>query len=159
MLSLDDPTAWKDRTGWKPSIGGDIAHLPFKSGCADGVICKDVLEHVPDPFSAVREIHRVMKPGSPGFFTVPFLHPYHAVRGSGAFDYWRFTRDGAKKLFEAFPSVQVERAGGAVFVVEQFLGRAQTFLLPRLLSPLWNLVDRSVPTRETTHLWMIRIRR
>ncbi len=37
--------------------------LPLEDGCADRVICKNVLEYVPDPAGTLREFHRVLKAG------------------------------------------------------------------------------------------------
>ena len=40
--------------------GGD---LPFQDGVLSGVICENVIEHVPNPFSLIKEIQRVLRPG------------------------------------------------------------------------------------------------
>ena len=37
--------------------------LPFREGSFDGVICVEVIEHIPDVDRALREIARVLKPG------------------------------------------------------------------------------------------------
>ena len=37
--------------------------LPFSAGSFDGIVCTDVLVHVPDPMKVVAEIGRVLKPG------------------------------------------------------------------------------------------------
>ena len=42
---------------------GDIYDLPFEDGTFDAVFTNAVLEHLSEPESAVREIHRVLKPG------------------------------------------------------------------------------------------------
>ncbi len=49
----------------------DATKLPFKSDLFDAVFCLEVLEHVDDPLSALREIYRVMKKGSYGVVLVP----------------------------------------------------------------------------------------
>lgn len=46
----------------------DGRHLPIATGTIDGVVSYDVLEHVADESQALREVHRVLKPG--GFFVV-----------------------------------------------------------------------------------------
>ncbi len=57
-------------------IGGrmhqDLMALSFDDRSIDLVISSDVLEHMPDPYRAHREIHRVLKPGGTHVFTVPF---------------------------------------------------------------------------------------
>ena len=42
---------------------GDAEHLPFESGHFDMVTCANSFHHYPNQFQAVREMHRVIKPG------------------------------------------------------------------------------------------------
>lgn len=45
--------------------------LPFDEASFDGVVLKDVLEHVPDPVALVREVRRVLRPGGTVFASSP----------------------------------------------------------------------------------------
>lgn len=45
--------------------------LPFKDDYFDAIFCLEVLEHVDDPVSAVREIKRVLKKGGYGVILIP----------------------------------------------------------------------------------------
>ena len=64
-----------------------------------------VLEHVADPWLAVREIRRVLKPGGVALMTSPFMWPWH---GSMRYaDFWRFTADGWRVLCRDFATVRV----------------------------------------------------
>ncbi len=53
----------------------DVCHLPFNDASFDLVICCEVLEHIPDHHTAIREIVRVLKPGKPLVVSVPRFMP------------------------------------------------------------------------------------
>jgi 2-polyprenyl-6-hydroxyphenyl methylase/3-demethylubiquinone-9 3-methyltransferase len=57
--------------GVSPVAAADAAHLPFADGSFDAIICSEVLEHVPDPASAVSEAARVSTPGGLFLFSTP----------------------------------------------------------------------------------------
>jgi SAM-dependent methyltransferase len=86
-----------DATG-EPPVGasaavvqGDVLALPFPDASFDVVIAAEVLEHVPDDATAMREIARVVRPGGRVAVTVPRWWPericwalsrtYHDVPG------------------------------------------------------------------------------
>lgn len=50
----------------------DVARpLPFADASFDGVVLKDLLEHVTDPVGVVAEVHRVLRPGGRVFASSP----------------------------------------------------------------------------------------
>jgi len=49
--------------------------IPFPDESYDFAFCIEVLEHVPNPFATLGEIHRVLKPGGVLVLSVP--NPYH----------------------------------------------------------------------------------
>jgi O-antigen biosynthesis protein len=49
----------------------DVMSLPYGSDSVDVLLCSHVLEHVPDDRRALRELHRVLKPGGWGIVMVP----------------------------------------------------------------------------------------
>ncbi len=49
----------------------DLTNTSFDDDQLDIVMTADVLEHIPDPYLAHREIHRVLRPGGVHVFTVP----------------------------------------------------------------------------------------
>jgi SAM-dependent methyltransferase len=50
----------------------DLTRLSFEDASVSLVLSSDVLEHVPDPYKAHADIHRVLRPGGRHVFTVPF---------------------------------------------------------------------------------------
>ncbi|HEX5585695.1 MAG TPA: methyltransferase domain-containing protein [Acidimicrobiia bacterium] len=59
------------------TVHEDLTELSFDDGGIDLVLSSDVLEHVPDPYRAHREVHRVLRPGGRHVFTVPFHQHAH----------------------------------------------------------------------------------
>jgi 2-polyprenyl-3-methyl-5-hydroxy-6-metoxy-1,4-benzoquinol methylase len=71
--------------------------LPFDEGSFDGVVLKDVLEHVANPVTLVREVRRVLRPGGRVFASSPDAQRWVWD------DYTHrrpFTRKSFRKLFE-----------------------------------------------------------
>lgn len=61
----------------------------------DTVFCVSVLEHIPDVFSACRNISSLVNSGGALFISVPFVFRYHGYPG----DFWRFTPEAVTYLF------------------------------------------------------------
>lgn len=64
----------------------------------DLVVCTEVLEHTLDPFAAVEEIGRLLKPGGILLLTTPFNFRIHGPLP----DCWRFTEHGLRALLGGF---------------------------------------------------------
>jgi SAM-dependent methyltransferase len=78
------------------SCCGAAEQLPFRDESFTLVISQETLEHVRDPFRAVTETFRVLKPGGTFYCQVPFVIGYHP----GPTDFWRFSREGIQELVE-----------------------------------------------------------
>jgi len=67
---------WGDKAEFGEVVDGtrneDLQALSFASASFDVVLTSDVLEHMPQPYRAHSEIHRVLKPGGRHIFTVPY---------------------------------------------------------------------------------------
>jgi SAM-dependent methyltransferase len=91
----------------------DVQNLTgYSDESYDAVVLDNILEHVPDPFKAVAELRRILKPGGVCISATPFIIRIHEV----PHDYWRFTHDGLKLLFRDFSSVDVFAWGNRVTV-------------------------------------------
>lgn len=67
-------------------IVSDIVNIPRPDGSFDAVMCTEVLEHVPDPVAALKEMNRLLKKDGYLLITVPFASithfaPYHFASG------------------------------------------------------------------------------
>jgi SAM-dependent methyltransferase len=90
----------------------DLAHLPFEDNTFDGVVCIQVLEHVREPASIVRELARVLKPGGHFYLSAPQGWAQHQK----PHDYFRFTSFALTYMFEqAGLSVDLIRPMGGYF--------------------------------------------
>jgi SAM-dependent methyltransferase len=69
-VSPDAVAAARDRGHQVLLVDGDEP-LPFDEASFDGVVLKDVLEHVREPVALVREVRRVLCPGGTVFASSP----------------------------------------------------------------------------------------
>lgn len=76
----------------------DAHQIPFEDGTFDAVVAQAVFEYIIDPFHVASEIHRVLRPRGLVYAESPFMQQVHG----GAFDFFRFTHLGHRKLFERF---------------------------------------------------------
>ena len=80
----------------------------------DAVICLAVLEHVYDPFVAIKNIRSMMKKNGIFYGYVPFLYHYHAPSNLEFQDYFRFTKDGLSYLLRDFSEVKLYPVRGRI---------------------------------------------
>jgi len=85
----------------------DLSQIPSDS--FDIAYSHQVLEHVPKPWLAGKELIRVLKPGGIGIHTSCAFNPRH---GQPAFkDYYRFLPDGLAALFEGVEIITKDEWG------------------------------------------------
>lgn len=87
----------------------DAHEIPLPSDTFDAVIVQAVLEHVLEPATVVREIHRVLKPSGLVYSETPFMQHVH----EGAYDFTRFTELGHRYLFRNFRPLRAGVLSGA----------------------------------------------
>ena len=93
----------------RPDCRADLERLPFADSSLTVVVSREVFEHLADPWAAIREAARVLRPGGLLYLQTPFVIGRHA----GPSDYWRFTRQGLERLIES-SGLRVERLETAV---------------------------------------------
>lgn len=77
----------------KLDIISDITNIPVANDEFDAVMCTEVLEHVPDPVSTLKELNRILKPNGYLLLTTPFASlthfaPFHYSSGFNSFFYY-----------------------------------------------------------------------
>ncbi len=121
---------------------GDALALPFEAKTFHLVLSQETMEHVLDPFQAVREMGRVLKTDGVLYLQVPFVLGYHPDPE----DYWRFTHSGVRRLIEQ-AGLRCERvepslaAGtGAHRILVEFLAGMAARLVPQTYRPVKGVV-------------------
>lgn len=76
----------------------DILNIPVPDKSFDIILCTEVIEHIPDPISAIKEISRILKPEGTLLITAPLqsgLHqePYHFYGGYTKYWYLKFLNE------------------------------------------------------------------
>jgi SAM-dependent methyltransferase len=119
------------RGGDRPTWMGDIMCMPqVPEGRYDAVVSHQVLEHLPRPWAALSEFHRVLRPGGRLIVSVPHLSRRHEL----PHDYFRFTQEGLASMLRdaGFDDVSVRPAGGILC----FLHHQISCVVPGLFAPL-----------------------
>ena len=80
----------------------------------DKIVCLAVLEHVYDPFQAVKNIKLMLKKSGILYGYVPYLFYYHAPSDLKFQDYFRFSKDALSYLFKDFKSLEIFPIRGRV---------------------------------------------
>jgi SAM-dependent methyltransferase len=71
----------------RPELMSDAARVGLVDGCADVVVCTEILEHVPYPERVLNEAYRMLKYGGWLVLSMPFMIEIHDDPG----DYQRYT--------------------------------------------------------------------
>ena len=137
-------------------VHGSIEAIPLADAGFDVVLCLQVLEHVPDPAAAVRELRRVVRPGGRVLASTHGVYPFHPNPN----DLWRWTHTGLEHLFRThaeWTSVSVRPGAGTGATVAMLVAHVVDLLCKRAhirpaaapfvaaLNATGEGVDRAVP--------------
>jgi SAM-dependent methyltransferase len=120
---------------------GPVEALPVADASFDVVLCTQVLEHCDDPAQAVRELRRVTAPGGRVLASTHGVQVYHP----SPVDYWRWTHEGLRRLFEqnaVWSELLIEPAAGTASGLAMLLGTFVEIGLRRTVfarPPVWLL--------------------
>ncbi len=134
------------KTTKEVDVVGGASAPPFRAGQFDAVLCSQVLEHVPDPLSTLKEIARVLKPGGRVLLSTHGTFIYHPHPT----DFWRWTQEGLRKVFEdsdCFDEIELHANGGTghclayLFATYVYLGMKKKWQRPlrKLVIPFVNV--------------------
>ena len=111
-------------------LHGSIDAIPVDDASFDVVHSLQVLEHVPDPAAAVRELRRVVRPGGRVLLSTHGVYPYHP----NPEDLWRWTHSGLDRLFRDngdWSSVSVSAGAGTAGTVAMLAAHLVDLLFKR----------------------------
>jgi SAM-dependent methyltransferase len=85
----------------------DLHALSLPDGSVGTALLFDTIEHVREPWRALKELERVLAPGGVVLMTSVWYFPVHAFPD----DYFRFTASGFRSLLQPFQSIVVASCG------------------------------------------------
>ncbi len=141
-----------------PEIVCSAQQLPFADEAFDTVVSTEVLEHVPEPAVALREMRRVAKASGHLVLTTPMYWPRHEA----PYDFYRYSYDGLLRLLRdgGWEPVKMFNRGQSYAM----LGQLIQHIAPKILQPrpivwafnsffLW--CDQIRDNREVTMGWTV----
>ena len=107
-IGIDHEDTFHDKSNI--DLIGSAYEIPAQDSSFDSAVCTAVLEHLEEPELALRECHRILKPGGCAIYSVPFIWHLHEEPR----DFFRFSKYGLRYLFEkvGFEIVELEALSG-----------------------------------------------
>jgi SAM-dependent methyltransferase len=149
--------------GWDYSaldVVSDATAVPLRDQCVDLIVCKQVLEHIAEPVTLLREARRVLRPGGRILLSTNQAWPQHQK----PYDFFRFTVDRLEAMGGAFtaalfhatqtlsPHLYTRTARAARWY--SIVMRPLLWLM-RALIPLVTTLDKLDRTKDNTLGWYV----
>jgi SAM-dependent methyltransferase len=130
----------------------DLTALPFGDGQFDFCVSDQVLEHLTDPFAAVAESFRVVKPGGYVVITTCFMNELHL----DPVDFWRFTPAALELLCKPNRAEILEIGGWGNREVWAYIDAGFRFekIPENPQNPIYNLVMKNESAYSIT-TWVV----
>lgn len=119
----------------------------------------EVLEHIKNPSSAIKNIYNLIDKDSVVLVSTPFIFNIHDAPN----DFYRFTKYGLKEIFKEFSKVEIKEKNGwleSIFVLIMRIKKSRSFLnkilgnsfllLYFLLYPLILIIQKIFKTNSLT---------
>ncbi len=132
-IGLDNPTTSKMYHGTdKPDIFADATNIPLPDQSCDTILSFQVLEHLPDPLIALREIQRLLKPRGILILSTVQSYPLH----DEPYDFYRYTKYGLKYLLKQqnFKIIKTKEEGNIFVLLNQNFNVYLMLILKNLIS-------------------------
>jgi len=88
--------------GSRTNLVCDATDLPFADQSFDGAVIQGVLGNVADPYRAIEEVHRVLRPNGLLYVETPFVQQVCL----GPYDFTRFSLLGLRRLCRSFEELR-----------------------------------------------------
>ncbi len=144
----------------RPDVVCSALDLPFEKNSFDTVVSTEVLEHVPDPLRAMREMQRVLRPGGYLVLSTPMYWPRHEV----PYDFFRYPYDGILYLVKesGFELTKLYNRGRSYALLGQVLQQIHPISarpLSRLINGFFLWCDRHLRHDVVTMGWTLAARK
>ena len=84
-----------DKSYAKSTYVCNLDDIPVEDNRYDFILFNQVMEHLPDPSTVLKELFRILKPSGKILYTGPLFYEEHEQ----PFDFYRYTQFGLRKLF------------------------------------------------------------
>ena len=128
----------------------NITAIPFEDNAVDNYIMVSMLQHVEEPFAAVNEVKRTLKPGGKILIINAFSHPICDEK-----DYWRFGEDAYNSFFsDGFEIEKVFYLGGKFSMMSNTLRRPigslkARFLVYKIIGFLFSIIGKIMEKQDS----------